>query len=175
MSQSSLDLSNDLTSSGAVNVTTKSRTNSPHGEAFYFIRDHKFAANAPGGVDTPNQRHQFGGKIGGPIIKNKLFFFLDGERTKQDSQAIVNLTGSPFSSFTGGFSQPFRESNLLGKLDYSFGNGAKAFYAFLFADSLLRLLVWDSQFTTTKTLLVLTWRELTLIPVALPTAFASRI
>jgi hypothetical protein len=154
LSQSSLDLSNDLTSSGAVNVTTKSGTNSVHGEAFYFIRDHKFAANAPGGTDAPFQRHQFGGKIGGPVVKNKLFFFLDGERTKQDSQAIVNLTGTPFASFTGGFSQPFRETNLLGKMDYSFGNGAKAFYRYsYFANSLfatfgLGFAVYDNKDVT---------------------------
>ena len=138
LSQSSLDLSNDLTSSGAVNVTTKSGTNTFHGEAFEFIRDHSFAANVPGGHDFPFQRNQFGGKFGGPIIKNKLFFFLDGERTKQDALAAVDLTGSPFASFGGGFSQPFRENNLLGKVDYAFGNGAKAFYRYsYFSNSLL--------------------------------------
>src|ERR1700733_7435954 len=84
LSQSSLDLSQDLTSSGAVNVTTKSGTNVLHGEAFGFIRDHSFEADAPGGHDYPFQREQFGASVGGAIIKNKLFFFLDGERTKQD-------------------------------------------------------------------------------------------
>src|SRR5512135_1161821 len=59
LSQSSLDLSNDLTSSGAVNVTTKSGTNTFHGEAFEFLRDHTFDANVPGGTDNPFQRHQF--------------------------------------------------------------------------------------------------------------------
>src|SRR5215472_19245032 len=98
LSQSSLDLSQDLTSSGAVNVTTKSGTNTYHGEAFEFIRDHSFAANVTGGHDYPFQRNQFGGKFGGPLIKNKLFFFLDGERTKQDAFAAVDLTGSPFAS-----------------------------------------------------------------------------
>ena len=137
LGQSSLDLSQDLTSSGAVNVTTKSGTNVLHGEAFGFIRDHTFSANAPGGHDYPDQRAQFGGSVGGAIIKNKLFFFLDGERTKQDSFAAVDLTGTPFASSTGGFSQPFRESNLLGKIDYNFGNGAKAFYRYsYFANSL---------------------------------------
>jgi hypothetical protein len=137
LGQSSLDLSQDLTSSGAVNVTTKSGTNTLHGEAFGFIRDHSFSANAPGGHDYPDQRAQFGGSVGGAIIKNKLFFFLDGERTKQDSFAAVDLTGTPFASSTGGFSQPFRESNLLGKIDYNFGNGAKAFYRYsYFANSL---------------------------------------
>ncbi|HYM77660.1 MAG TPA: carboxypeptidase regulatory-like domain-containing protein [Candidatus Dormibacteraeota bacterium] len=137
ISQSSLDLSQDVTSSGAVNVTTKSGTNTPHGEAFGFIRDHSFAANAPGGHDYAFQREQFGGKFGGPIIKNKLFFFLDGERTKQDAFAAVDLSGTPFFTSGGGFSQPFRENNLLGKADYTFGNGAKAFYRYsYFSNSL---------------------------------------
>src|SRR6202042_3696279 len=47
LAQSSLDLSNDLTSSGAVNVTTKSGTNAFHGEAFGFFRDSAVAANLP--------------------------------------------------------------------------------------------------------------------------------
>src|ERR1700683_3984202 len=105
LGQSSLDLSNDLTSSGAVNVTTKSGTNTLHGEAFGLIRDHSFAASAPGGNDYPFQREQFGGDVGGAIIKNKLFFFADGERTKQDAFAAVSLAGSPFASLSGGFSQ----------------------------------------------------------------------
>jgi hypothetical protein len=137
ISQSSLDLSQDVTSSGAVNVTTKSGTNTVHGEAFGFIRDHSFAANSPGGHDYAFQREQFGGKVGGPIIKNKLFFFLDGERTKQDAFAAVDLTGTPFDQLSGGFSQPFRENNLLAKADYTFGNGAKAFYRYsYFSNSL---------------------------------------
>jgi hypothetical protein len=137
VSQSSLDLSQDLTSSGAINVTTKSGTNTLHGEAFGFIRDHSFAANVPGGHDYPFQRDQFGGKVGGPVIKNKMFFFLDGERTKQDAFAAIDLSGSPFAGFGNGFSQPFRENNLLGKIDYSFGNGAKAFYRYsYFSNSL---------------------------------------
>jgi Carboxypeptidase regulatory-like domain len=151
ISQSSLDLSQDLTSSGAVNVTTKSGTNSLHGEAFGFIRDHSFAANAPGGHDYAFQRDQFGGKVGGPVIKNKLFFFLDGERTKQDAFAAVDLSGTPFDTFTGGFGQPFRENNLLAKIDYTFGNGAKAFYRYsyfsnsLFATFGLGYSVYDNK------------------------------
>jgi hypothetical protein len=135
--QSSLDLSNDLTSSGAVNVTTKSGTNTLHGEAFGLIRDHSFAATEPGGHDYPFQREQFGGSVGGAVIKNRLFFFADGERTKQDAFAAINLTGTPFAALSGGFSQPFRENNLLAKVDYNFGNGAKAFYRYsYFSNSL---------------------------------------
>src|SRR3954470_21577962 len=56
LSQSSLDLSQDLTSSGAVNVTTKSGTNALHGEAFGFLRDHSLDARSPGGQDLYMQR-----------------------------------------------------------------------------------------------------------------------
>jgi hypothetical protein len=149
LSQSSLDLSQDLTSSGAVNVTTRSGTNALHGEAFGFFRDHSLAAAAVGGQDLYSQRDQYGARLGGPVIKNKLFFFGDGERTKQNSFAPVNLTGTPFTS--GGFTQPFIEDNLIGKLDYNLSNGAKAFYRYsyfknsLFATFGLGFSVYDNK------------------------------
>ena len=130
LSQSSLDLSQDLTSSGAVNVTTRSGTNALHGEAFGFFRDHALNARTIGGNDYYAQRSQYGARLGGPVIKNKLFFFADGERTKQNSFAPVDLTGTPFASNGGGFGQPFIEDNLIGKIDYNLSNGAKAFYRY---------------------------------------------
>src|SRR5437588_326969 len=130
LSQSSLDLSNDLTSSGAINVTTRSGTNALHGEAFGFFRDHSMAAASAGGQDLYSQRDQYGARLGGPIIKNKLFFFGDGERTKQASFAPVILSGTPFASDGSGFNQPFIEDNLIGKVDYNLSNGAKAFYRY---------------------------------------------
>src|ERR1700680_1278222 len=84
LQQSSLDLSTELTSSGSVNVTTKSGTDGLHGEGFYYFRDQSLNANLPGASHNPFQRNQFGGNLGGPVIKHKLFFFLDAERTKQD-------------------------------------------------------------------------------------------
>src|ERR1700688_4370749 len=138
LSQSSLDLSQDLTSSGAINVTTRSGTNTLHGEAFGFFRDHSLNAASPGGQDLYMQRDQYGARLGGPIIKNKLFFFGDGERTKQASFAPVVLSGTPYASDGAGFSQPFIEDNLIGKLDYNLSNGAKAFYRYsYFKNSLL--------------------------------------
>src|SRR5215471_15007411 len=130
LSQSSLDLSQDLTSSGAVNVTTRSGTNDLHGEAFGFFRDHSVNAASVGGQDLYMQRSQYGARLGGPIIKNKMFFFGDGERTKQSSFAPVVLSGTPFASNGTGFNSPFVEDNLIGKVDYNLGNGAKAFYRF---------------------------------------------
>src|SRR3954452_19545097 len=111
VSQSSLDLSQDLTSSGAVNVITKSGTNTIHGEGFGFFRDSSQAAalpTPPGASAPPFQRSQFGGRLGGPIIKDKLFFFLDAERTKQDSTApvlVTNVTSDATPNLIFPFSQ----------------------------------------------------------------------
>jgi len=165
LAQSSLDLSQDLTSSGAVNVTTRSGTNGFHGEGFYFVRDHSFAAASVGGNDDYFQRHQFGGRFGGPIIKNKLFFFLDAERTKQDSFAGVNYNGTPYAGFTGGFTQPFRETNALGKVDYDLGNGAKAFYRYsyfhnsLFANFGLGYSIYDNTDYTRQHVVGVDWAQ----------------
>jgi hypothetical protein len=131
ISQSSLDLSTELTTSGAVNVTTRSGTNNIHGEAFGFFRDSSLAAAlpAPPGLREPFQRSQYGGRMGGPIIRNKFFYFLDGERTLQHVQAPV-LEAPPFEQYSGNFSAPFHENNLLAKADYQLTPSVHAFYRF---------------------------------------------
>jgi hypothetical protein len=131
LSQSSLDLSTELTTSGAVNVTTRSGTNDIHGEAFDFFRDRSLAAAlpAPPGLAEPLQRSQVGGRVGGPIVKNKLFYFLDGERTLQHEQAPV-LVAAPFQQYSGSFNAPFRENNLMAKADYQLPHSVHAFYRF---------------------------------------------
>jgi hypothetical protein len=131
LSQSSLDLSTELTTSGVVNVTTRSGTNALHGEAFGFFRDSSLAAAlpAPPGLSEAFQRSQFGARLGGPIVKNKLFYFLDGERTLQHEQAPV-LVAAPFQQYSGSFNAPYRENNLLAKADYQFPQSVHAFYRF---------------------------------------------
>jgi hypothetical protein len=128
ISQSSLDLSTELTSSGAVNVVTRSGTNKWHGDAFYLFRDHSIAATLAD-HDVPFQRNQFGGRFGGPIIKNRLFFFVDAERIKQDLFNQVQ-TGAPFNSLAGGFNSPFRDTDGIAKLDWQINNNYHAFYRF---------------------------------------------
>jgi Carboxypeptidase regulatory-like domain len=133
ISQSKLDLSNDLTSSGAVNVTTQSGTNNYHGEGFGYFRDHSALASAlptPAGLKAPAfQRDQYGARFGGPVMKDKLFFFADGERTLNNLQAPVSLP-APFAADSGFFSAPFRETELLGKVDYQLTKSAKLFYRY---------------------------------------------
>ncbi len=138
ISQSSLDMSSELTSSGSVNVTTKSGTNSVHGEAFGTFRDSVFSSQlpTPTGFSSPFQRSQYGGSVGGPILKNKLFFFADGERTVQQTQVPVPVS-APFTQYSGTFADPFHEANLLGRLDYSLGKSARLFARYSYFKNIL--------------------------------------
>ena len=127
--ESMLDLSTELTSSGSVNVVTKSGTNSYHGQAYYGFRDQSLNADLPGESDTYFQRNQYGGNFGGAFIKDKLFFFVDGERTQQAFDQPV-LAGPPFQSDSGAFLAPFRETEAIGKLDYQISKNYHLFYRF---------------------------------------------
>ena len=129
LGQSMLDLSTELTSSGSVNVVTKSGTNTYHGQGYYLFRDQSLDANLPSGLHTPFQRNQFGGNFGGAIIKDKLFFFVDAERTKQDFQQPV-VAGPPLQLSSGSFSAPFREAEGIARLDYQITKSYKMFYRF---------------------------------------------
>ncbi len=64
-------------SGGAVfNVATKSGTNDWHGTGFYYLRDRAFDAQQPYASSQPNDRQQqFGGTVGGPIRKDRIFFY----------------------------------------------------------------------------------------------------
>jgi hypothetical protein len=93
-------------SGGALlSVITKSGSNELHGSAFGFFRDDKLNANAPAllakanpltfpnsadAVKPPFSRQQFGGSIGGPIKRNKAFFFGTIERTRERGNSIVS-------------------------------------------------------------------------------------
>ena len=128
VAQSTLDLSNSLTSSGAVNVVTKSGTNVLHGEAFGLFRDSSQAAVFPG-IGTAFQRSQYGGDVGGAIIKDKLFFFVDGEKLLQHQSAGV-LIGGPLSIYSGTFPAPFHDGEALGRIDYLVTKNIRAFARF---------------------------------------------
>jgi hypothetical protein len=89
-------------SGATVNVITKSGSNAFHGSAFEFLRnDHLDARNFFNAVSTsakpPFRQNQFGGSLGGPIIKNKLFFFGDyeGLRKAQGTNTTVNSVPTP--------------------------------------------------------------------------------
>src|SRR5262249_13457438 len=87
------------------------------------------ALPSPPGLSEPFQRFQYGGRLGGPIIKNRFFYFLDGERTLQHEQAPV-LVAAPFQQYSGNFSSPYHENNFMAKANYEFPHSVHAFYRF---------------------------------------------
>jgi Carboxypeptidase regulatory-like domain len=132
ISRSNLDLSTELTSAGAVNVTTRSGSNDIHGQAFYDFRGRDAGtASFPGAQVGYYQRNNFGGRVGGPIIKDKLFFFIDGERMKQDG-LLPLVIPAPFSQLSGGFLSPFRDTAITGKLDWQATKDVHVFYRFTY-------------------------------------------
>ncbi|HYR45059.1 MAG TPA: carboxypeptidase regulatory-like domain-containing protein [Terriglobia bacterium] len=90
-------------SSGAVNSVTKSGSNEFHGDLFEFVRNKIFnARNAFSPTRDGLKRNQFGGVAGGPIIKNKLFFFGGHQATIQRSEANVIVSYVPTPQMLSG-------------------------------------------------------------------------
>lgn len=126
LNRSTQDVSGDVTSTGQVLVATRSGTNTIHGQLFYNFQDYRvgFAA-ARNGINPPFQRNQFGGAVGGPIIHDKLFFFADIERIKQDAGSASPVSTGTGALFTSIFNahpvipSPYRLTYSTGKLDWN--------------------------------------------------------
>jgi outer membrane receptor protein involved in Fe transport len=73
------------TSGGIINAVTRSGTNQFHGDVYGFLRGAALDARGyfDAGPPPPFHRNQFGGALGGPILKNKTFFFVDYEAFRQ--------------------------------------------------------------------------------------------
>jgi len=93
---------------GVVNAVTKSGSNQLHGQAFWYDRSSDWGAINPfqkhlvSGVLTPflpeDKRHQFGGSLGGAIIKDKLFWFFSADQQLRPFPAVAN-SGTPGAIF----------------------------------------------------------------------------
>ena len=86
-------------SGGIVNIVSKTGSNGFHGSIFGYFRDDKFDAHnafdfSPSG-QSPFNRQQYGGSLGGPISRDKTFFFTSLERLSQEQTTFVNLLNDP--------------------------------------------------------------------------------
>jgi hypothetical protein len=97
---------------GIVDVVTKSGTNQIHGEVYEFVRTNEmearnyFAITSAGVPIPPGPYHQnqFGFDVGGPVLKGRLFYFVNYEGYRQAQSAIVNDTVPTSAMFGGDFS-----------------------------------------------------------------------
>jgi hypothetical protein len=136
ISQSSLDASTDLTSTGGVNIVTKSGTNTIHGSGFGFFRDEEYAADqrlSKIGPKPPFSRRDYGGRVGGPFLKDRAFWHLDYERFQQDDQRVTNIP--EFPQFTGSFAVPLKERIGSARGDLVLTNRWSAFYRYQHDDN----------------------------------------
>ncbi len=111
------DAEQGMAGGAAVTVLTKSGTNQVHGSLFEFHdNQHLKSRNffQPVGVDKPlSIYNNYGGTIGGPIVKNKLFFFysFDGTRQRQGSTTFASVPTAAIR--TGDFSKAFNSNGTL--------------------------------------------------------------
>ncbi len=123
---------------GVMNTITKSGGNDLHGEAFYQIRHRSLSAENPIFLVKPSETlHQYGGGFGGPVIKNKLFYF--GAIESQNSNVPRQTVFAQLASFTPtadtrvayeyykSLEKPFTQTNratgMTFKSDYQMNNG----------------------------------------------------
>lgn len=102
----SFDAEQGMAGGASVNVQIKSGTNQFHGSADWFHTDQNFAALnyflPPGTKQNRNNQNQFGGTFGGPVKKDKLFFFVDYERTTQRGKAGPDIRTLPTTQMVTG-------------------------------------------------------------------------
>jgi hypothetical protein len=133
LQRSSFDLSTSLTTSGAISIASRTGSNRFAGSGFYFKQDNLFDAR-PGFSETKPEfnRAQYGYRFGGPIIKDKLFFFSNAERL---DQADFNSFGSTnFPQFNTESTLPLKTFNTLQRLDYNLTDKIRLFYLFNHSD-----------------------------------------
>jgi hypothetical protein len=123
---------------GYVSVVTKSGTNAAHGTAYGFLRDDSLnAPNALSGTTLPMSQQQYGASLGGPLVKNRTFYFTNFEQRLLDQTGLVTFLpqnvsiinaklasagypGSPIA--TGTYPNPVHSTNFLGKIDHQAGS-----------------------------------------------------
>jgi len=123
---------------GYVNVVTRSGTNAFNGNVYSFFRDDAFnGKNALTGTRLPMDQQQFGGSVGGPLVRNRTFYFANVERKLLDQTGVATVLpenvpiintrlaqagyqGQPVT--TGIYPNPVHSTHALGKIDHQVSN-----------------------------------------------------
>jgi hypothetical protein len=124
---------------GYVSAVTRSGTNMLRGDLYAFFRDDALnAANGLTGTKLPMAQQQFGGSLGGPLVRNRTFFFGNAEHRALDQSGLTTITaanaalinaklaasGYPGVPVTNGvYANPVRSTHALAKIDHQF-NGS---------------------------------------------------
>ena len=135
---------NGRSEGAAINMITKAGTNNYHGSVFGFFREQEFnAANVyeqRSGQKGPYSRQFFGGSVGGPIVKDKLYGFFAIERQRENTSiteeptALAELTLAKNAGLAADpaaiIPRPFYETRYNGRLDYKFNDHETAYISY---------------------------------------------
>ena len=124
------DASTNATSTGAINVVSRSGGNVLHGGGFFFHRDNNLSAypglrRDPGNPDPSFERRHSAASAGGPIRKDRVFFFLSYERT--DQQSVFSVQPPQFPALGGIFPSPYEGGEFSARVDMRLGTRHEAF------------------------------------------------
>lgn len=134
---------------GLVNAITKSGTNTNMGSLFYVNRHRDLAERNVFGQNASPTQQQLGGSIGGPLSRNKLFYFAAAEiqRLENTRNVVFSLTGiaptNPDTAeaygFFRGLEEPFDATNdaeaILGRIDYQMEQGSRLALRYSFSNN----------------------------------------
>jgi hypothetical protein len=123
LSEVNFDQATPIAAGGAINVVTRSGSNDWHGSGYFFYRDHNMAAypNLQRIPSVPNPffvRRNPGVSIGGPIKKDKLFFFFNYEFLNQVAATIITSTDPAFTALNNSYGSPYVSKQTSARVDY---------------------------------------------------------
>ncbi len=140
----------------SINAVTRRGTNEVEGSAYYYFRNESLAGKTPGAIELPEgvereklaefSANTYGVRVGGPIIKNKLFFFLNaefqrdetpqpfdfnnylGESTQDEIDAFANKLRNEYGYDPGGYlnnTEKLESDKILGRIDWNISQNHK--------------------------------------------------
>jgi hypothetical protein len=123
---SNADASTGITATGGVNVITKAGTNQLHGSAFAYGRGSDLAARPNFAAVKPDfDREQYGAGLGGRLIKDKLFFFGNFEKTRESSAISV---ATPYFPNLTSYAAPYDQTSSNARADWQVNSNNQAFF-----------------------------------------------
>jgi len=122
LSEVNFDISTPIAAGGAINVVTRSGSNDWHGSAYFYYRDHNMAAypnlQRVGAASPFFVRRNPGATLGGPIKKDKLFFFFNYEYLNQVQAVAINTTDPAFVPLEANYNSPYASKQISTRFDY---------------------------------------------------------
>jgi Carboxypeptidase regulatory-like domain len=122
---------------GYLNIVTKSGTNRHQGDVYGYVRDDAFNGRNPlTGSTLPMQQWQYGASAGGPLVRDRTFYFANVERRHLDQTGVVTIAPDTVRAInnrlaaagyrgplvaTGVYQNPVRSTNVLSRLDHQIG------------------------------------------------------